>query len=619
MSQNKDDKTTPPRAPADSGLPKRPVPTIDLKATEVKAETKPAAGASWIAPGASAPASSTPASSTQASPNKPADSKPSAGAPAAAVPNVDPKSQASAPPRPGASVPPLSPASSSRAPSSSSSAPSAPIAVVAQSSGFGIGRALSYLSAAVLGGLMAIFGADFLAGTLGLDVRPSSPATPVVEELTTRLKKLEQSAAQPATIRTDTAALKGVTDQLAQANERIAKLEGANRQLAALSDAQSKLVESTRALETRIGQASPAEATGRIAKLEETIQGLAAIAQAQPGRPLPEMARLNTKLGEIETAVAALRKSGSGGEAMAQIEARLAEARKAEARKAEAQMTETVTQLKAESATRLREIEVVKTQAERLEQRVEAAKTDAGAAKSNVDALKTDVTAQLQTVARQSDLKTSFDGVDKRVAGIETRLETMSKRDDERQANSERIVVSLQLANLKRVMEQGKHYGDALAEVEKVAAGLVDLAPLKAHRDKGVMPTAELTAQFRQLTRNVLEAEQDQGQTSTVNRLLNSAKSVVQIRRVGADVQGDGAEALLARAEHHLKSGDLVTAAKEMKALKPELRSVAQGWLDQLEARVTVDRAVKAIEDKLKTSIAGTPAAGPAAGKGGKP
>ena len=241
-------------------------------------------------------------------------------------------------------------------------------------------------------------------------------------------------------------------------------------------------------------------------------------------------------------------------------------------------------------------------------------KTDAGAAKSNVDALKSDVNAQLQTVARQGELKASFEGVDKRVTGIETKLETMAKRDDERQANSERIVVSLQLANLKRVMEQGKPYGESLAEVEKIAGGLIDLSPLKAHREKGVAATAELVAQFRPLARTVLEAEQDQGQTSTVNRLLNSAKSVVQIRRVGADVQGDNAEALLARAEAHLKSGDLVAAAKEMKALKPELRGTAQAWLDQLEARVTVDRAVKAIEDKLKTSLA----VAPAAGKGSK-
>jgi hypothetical protein len=613
MSQNKDDNNTPQRPPVDAGLPKRPVPIIDLKATEIKPETKPAAGTS-SAPGS--PASTGKPADVKATDTRPGENKPGVGVSAYSVPNVDPKSaakpgfgsdekkidpakpQAPATARPGSSVPPTSTSGSAATGSAAQGAP-------APKTGLGIGRALSYLSAAVLGGLLAIFGADFMASSLGIDVRSSSPVAPVVEDLTARLKKLEQSAVQAPAGRPDTGAIKGVADQLTQANERLAKLEGANRQLTALSDAQTKLVETTRALETRIGEGAPAEAAGRIAKLEEAMQGLAAMAQAQPGRPLPEMARISTKLGEIETAVAALRKSGGGGEATAQIEARLAEARKAEA-----QMNEAVSQLKAESTKRLREIEAVKTQSERLEQRVEAIKTEAGAAKSNVDALKSDVTAQLQTVARQGDLKASFDGVDKRVTGIETKLDTMSKRDDERQANSERIVVSLQLANLKRVMEQGKPYGEALAEVEKVAGGLVDLGPLKAHREKGVAATAELVAQFRPLTRTVLEAEQDQGQTSTVNRLLNSAKSVVQIRRVGADVQGDGAEALLARAEAHLKSGDLVAAAKEMKALKPELRGTAQTWLDQLEARVTVDRAVKAIEDKLKTSIAGAPAAG---------
>ena len=102
---------------------------------------------------------------------------------------------------------------------------------------------------------------------------PSSPVAPVVEDLTARLKKLEQSAAQAPAARPDAGALKGVTDQLAQANERIAKLEGANRQLAALSEAQTKLVETTRALETRIGEGAPAEAAGRIAKLEEIDPG----------------------------------------------------------------------------------------------------------------------------------------------------------------------------------------------------------------------------------------------------------------------------------------------------------------------------------------------------------
>ena len=389
MSQNKDDKSTPQRpamgASGDAGLPKRPVPIIDLKATEIKPETKPAAGASGSAGAGTSASASASISTGKSADIKSSDAKPGVGAAAASVPNIDPKSTAkpgagidgtkidqAKPPaaattRPGSTVPPTS--SSGTSASGSVAKGSAPVAVAhaaAPKAGLGIGRALSYLSAAVLGGLLAIFGADFMASSLGIDVRSSSPVGPAVEDLSARLKKLEQSTAQAPVARPDTGALKGVADQLTQANERLAKLEGANRQLTALSEAQSKLVETTRALETRIGEGAPAEAAGRLAKLEESMQGLAAMAQAQPGRPLPEMARISTKLGEIETAVAALRKGGGGGEVTAQIEARLAEARKAEA-----QMNEAVTQLKAESTKRLREIEAVKTQSERLEQRVE--------------------------------------------------------------------------------------------------------------------------------------------------------------------------------------------------------------------------------------------------------
>ena len=594
MSQNKDDKSSASRPGTDASLPKRPVPTIDLKATEIKPETKPAApsAAAGSTLSGAKPAETKPADQkSAAAPAQPSkgESKPWTAAPASpVVPTVDAKTAARPATGDKQTEPPKPQASAAAAKATSRPPPAA-------KSTSGIGRALSYMSAAVLGGLIALFGADFLASMVGIDVRPSAPSSTAVDDLAARLAKLERPAGQGAS--------PAVTEHLNQANERIAKLEGANRQLAALSEAQTRLVETTRALETKVGTAPD-----RVAKLEETIQGLTAMAQSQPGRPLPEMARLTTKLNELDTAVAALRKSG-GGEAVAQIDARLAEARKAEA-----QMTEAMTQLKAESAKRVQEIEAVKTQAVRLEQRVDGVKTDAGTARTTVDALKSDVTAQLQTVARQGDLKATVDVVDKKVAGLETKLEAMSKRDEERQANADRVVAALQLANLKRALDQGKPFGEALADVEKAAGGLIDVAPLRAYREKGVASVTELTTQFRQVARTVLEAEQDKAQTSTVDRLLQSAKSVVQIRRVGADVQGDTAEALLARAEHNLKTGDLDTAAKEMKALKPELRGAAQAWLDQLDARVTVDRALKTIEDKLKTSIAAVPVGG----KGGK-
>ena len=67
---------------------------------------------------------------------------------------------------------------------------------------------------------------------------------------------------QPAATRPDAGAMKAVGEQVNQANERIAKLEGDSTRLSALGEAHAKLAESTRALETRLGEAAPADLAG---------------------------------------------------------------------------------------------------------------------------------------------------------------------------------------------------------------------------------------------------------------------------------------------------------------------------------------------------------------------
>ena len=98
------------------------------------------------------------------------------------------------------------------------------------------------------------------------------------------------------------------------------------------------------------------------------------------GRAFPtyksQETRIEARIADLEPTMT----PGAKGEAVAQIEARLAEARKAEA-----QMAETVAQLKADNAKRLQELEAIKTQAQRLEQRVDAARNDAGTARAGID------------------------------------------------------------------------------------------------------------------------------------------------------------------------------------------------------------------------------------------
>lgn len=612
MSSSTDDKKGPPRPGASSGDnpgQKRPYATIDLTATEVKKpdeKAKPDAGRAEGAKSELARPDAGKAGAMGPSASGPAKAEATPAAkPGSGGPDPKPATAGSVPPVAGQSAasgkPSTKPAGTIASPGASAAAGKPSAAAASKTSMWA--KALGYVSAGVIGAIMALIGIDYIASGLGLDLRQAGLAG----DVSTRLARVEKTlgdraqAASPA----DPALMQRLTRELTEANARIARLEEANKQLAALAEGQQKLGAQAKSIEDKLGEgaAAPAEVAGRVARLEASLQGLASVAQTPPGQRLPEVARLTAKVNELETAITTLRKSAGPADLALQIDARLAEARKTEAQTAEA-----VNQLKSDQTRRLREIEAVKTQTERLEQRLDTVKSGLeqalGAARGETGNVKGSVDAMRG--ALEGQIKGAVGPLEQRLADLDGKLATIAQRDQDRQANAQRIVLSLELANLKRALDAGRPYGEALAQVEKLAGGMIDVSALKAHRERGVATPAELQTRFRDVARAVLDAEQDTAQGTTVNRLLASARSVVQVRRVGADVKGDAAEAVLARAEAHLKAGDLEQAAREAATLRPELRTAqVAAWLGQLEARLSVERALKAIDDKLKTSLAG--------------
>ena len=76
----------------------------------------------------------------------------------------------------------------------------------------------------------------------------------------------------------------------------------------------------------------------------------------------------------------------------------------------------------------------------------------------------------------------------------------------------------------------------------------------------------------------------------------------------GADAQG--AEAAVARMETSLKGGRLTEVVAEAGKLSKEAKAPALSWLDKVEARLAVDRAIGAIEQELKSSLGAASQAG---------
>ena len=185
----------------------------------------------------------------------------------------------------------------------------------------------------------------------------------------------------------------------------------------------------------------------------------------------------------------------------------------------------------------------------------------------------------------------------------------MLKAEADRQRNAERIVLSLELGNLKRAMDRGGSYAAELAEVRKVAGNRIDLATLQRYQDDGVPTLAELARQFRPLTSAIIDADAEQQDASVVDRLLSGAKTIVRVRKLTPDA----GRRLRSRRRSRAWRSRSVTAAsatcwRPPRRCRPRpSRRPTRTWLDKVEARQAVETAMAAIDRQLKSSLGAAP------------
>lgn len=113
---------------------------------------------------------------------------------------------------------------------------------------------------------------------------------------------------------------------------------------------------------------------------------------------------------------------------------------------------------------------------------------------------------------------------------------------------------------------------------------------LQPYAQNGVASRATLMADFPVVAKSALA--DDLADDSFGERMLGKLRSLVSLRRVGADVQGDSVEAKLARAEAALDAGDLPKAVEIVKSLPPQTARATAGWLARAEAHLAAKRAV---------------------------
>lgn len=564
---------------------KRPHATIDLKATEVKTEPK---SATVTTTSASAGAATSAAAGSQAkSPGDQAKDAPK-----------DPSKSA-----PASSANPSSTSKTDGAPSSAkpAAAPKAEAVTPSLRKPSLLGRIIGHLASGLAGGAAALYMLHWLPE--GNILKPFSPVAEKVRLLETKLNTLEEAT---STTEPDP----DVVKKFDEATARIKKLEAAVTDAANLPLLVAKLESDTKSLADKVAQNPAGEpgAAERLAKLEDKLNLLAAAAGTGSEKGgVPQLAAITGRIADLENnlavQVANLRKSipEEVGTRLSQV----AEASEA-ARSGTQRIDRELQGQKTDSARITQRLETLKADADRLTASLEALKQEQGRQSSNLEALKSSLDGQIKSLAKPADISTAVNPIAGKVEAIEKNLETVVKSEEGRRADAERIVISLELANLKRALDRGKDFSAELAQVRKVAGDKINLSALDRYQSDGVPTISDLEQTFRQNINRVLDAESEPENASFIDRIVSGAKSVVRVRRVNHDSSDKSTEALIARAESALKDGQLGDALTEIKAIPSKAGAQLADWVSKAEARHSVDRAIAAVEAELKSSLGAT-------------
>lgn len=447
---------------------------------------------------------------------------------------------------------------------------------------FGESFPYGYVAAALLGGLLAIGGSELVRSPA------RSPLTGIAAEqerqtanLEKRLAVLEQTAKQPSV---DV----GISAKVTALETRLARTEEAAPLTADLKQAHDALGEKVAALKQDLAvTAPPADLIQRLAKIEEQFTALAATASDPKAGAVPQLAAFSQKLAEIDAKTVELAKAN------ASIQSGTSERDQA------------LAALKTEIAEIMRTLAATATSDERLQANLGTLGGDLTSAKTSLEKLSATIDAQAKSALKPDDIAAAAAPLAARAEALEARVQTLLDGEAARKAVDRRIVLSLELATLKRTIESGRDFSRELAAV-KTAAGdqPLGLEALDRFQDKRLPKFADIESEFHTVSFAMIQAATEPADGSVMDRMLSGAGSFVRIRKLTHSAEDKSAEAVVGRMGAALKTGDLETVLVEAKTLPAAALEIGEAWLAKVEARHAVDRALADVESRLKANLA---------------
>ncbi len=463
-----------------------------------------------------------------------------------------------------------------------------------------------------MGGFLTLLGADALQpqisqlkSNLGLPAvaEKQNDAAKALEARLAALEKADKSAGGDG----DQSAL---AKSLAEAQARIAELEGLKASIESVEKSQTELGQQTEKLAKQVAE-TPTGAKveeERIAKLEQQLATMSAFAESNKNSgSVPRLAALTGRMADLEATlknqIAAVR-AGVGEEVSTRL-AQIEESSEA-ARSGTQRVDRQLAGVSNDTARLGQQLQKLNADTTRLGDTLRVVQEETARITSKLDGLEGDVTSKIAKLASPEDVDKAVKPVAEKITSLEDRVANVVSAEEDRKQNAKRIVLTLELANLERAIERGDSFAGELAQVKGTAGGLIDVAKLEKFGDSGVAPVSKLQSSFRTVAHDIIEASAAPSGGSVFDQLMANARSVVKVRKVNHDAGDKSAEAVVSRMEAKLEAGRLSDVLELAKNLPEKAQKAAQGWLKKVEDRHAVDVALASIENQLKASLSGT-------------
>ena len=201
--------------------------------------------------------------------------------------------------------------------------------------------------------------------------------------------------------------------------------------------------------------------------------------------------------------------------------------------------------------------------------------------------------------------------IDERLTKLESVMPVLLATIDRDAEDTKAATLAIAFANLRAAVSEGRPYAAELATLAALSPGAGDLGGLLDYNDKGIPTLTELTRSFNVAKDAALAAPATETDDSLLGRLVTSAESLVKVRRIDAEAEGDGPDAVLARAAAHLQQDNLAAAVKEVETLQGSQAAAFANWVDQARARLGADETLQRLENILLVSLGGSGARSP--------